>query len=870
MRIASPLRHGWLRLALASLVVALTTMSAGARAQEDAGVPGAAPATTRVSADAGAASASTDATDVTDAGESAPGTSGAPATDGGTGEPAAPTEPPVPPAPVARPLPEVLHPGALSELTTRSRVAIRDARSLLFRRAQERRIATELPRRQGDLKRREEGGELDRAIEMSRRELDELQQRWSREEQLFREWEDFLHDVSSELEARREAIVTLQTEWAGLETVAIGAEVPESLLTRIQTVIGDLRETEDRLRSRRDTVLVLADGVEAREDIIIQSLHRIAAAEEAFRGRLLERNAPPLHLAFGAGKPARAPDTGRHLRELRDLWSSDEDFAPKVIALLIAVPFLALAFVMIRRHAVPENRPECGRDETMVRLASRPFATAATTVLLFAPYAFPHAPVYVVDALQVLGLLPLVRVLPRFLGPSSRAVFYATLTLTLAVEAQALFLDAGLIQRLVVLAVSVATAVFAVVAEVPRIGIMHGAGASLRWSVRVGGALSAAAAVANVSGYTMFSGALTSGVIGSAHEAFNIFTIVLLIEATIGFAIAHRPIRLLPSVRDHASLIQRRANLAVRAIAVCLLAAAIINAFGLRDAVSTKVEGLLAKPLQIGDADLVLSDGLLFLAILAATIVLARFVRFALETDILPQLPLEQGLDGAISMMARYLIVSVGILLALASIGIDPQQLALVAGALSVGIGFGLQTIVSNFISGLILMFERPVRIGDFIEVGELVGAVTRIGVRSSTVRCLDGSEVIVPNEALISKEVVNWTLSDRRRRVEVCVGVAYGTDPARVTRILSEVARSNPDALSYPAPAVLFEAFGASSLDFTVQFWTPRFSDWRALRSEMTHRVHEALEAEGIEIPFPQQDLHVRSWAEDAKPPSP
>ncbi len=192
--------------------------------------------------------------------------------------------------------------------------------------------------------------------------------------------------------------------------------------------------------------------------------------------------------------------------------------------------------------------------------------------------------------------------------------------------------------------------------------------------------------------------------------------------------------------------------------------------------------------------------------------------------------------------------------------GVDDDQIALVAGALGVGVGFGLQSIVSNCISGIILMLERPVRLGDFIEVGPLVGRVERIGLRSSTVRALDGAEVIVPNDSLISREVVNWTLSDRRRRVRVKVGLAYGTDLAKAREVMSGVAQAHAGSTSGPKPDVLFDAFGESSLDFFLEFWTTDFAEWEQLKSAIGVDLYEALTKAGIEIPFPQRDLHVKT----------
>jgi potassium-dependent mechanosensitive channel len=180
------------------------------------------------------------------------------------------------------------------------------------------------------------------------------------------------------------------------------------------------------------------------------------------------------------------------------------------------------------------------------------------------------------------------------------------------------------------------------------------------------------------------------------------------------------------------------------------------------------------------------------------------------------------------------------------------------AGAFGVGIGFGLQNIVNNFISGLILLYERPIQIGDTVEVGSLTGEVKRIGIRSSTLRTFQGAEVIVPNANLIAEQVVNWTLSDRQRRIELPVGVAYGTDPQRVLAILLDVAKASSEVLEDPPPLALFRGFGDSALNFELRVWTG-LATYLEVHSRIAIAVNAALREAAIEIPFPQRDLHIK-----------
>jgi small-conductance mechanosensitive channel len=229
-----------------------------------------------------------------------------------------------------------------------------------------------------------------------------------------------------------------------------------------------------------------------------------------------------------------------------------------------------------------------------------------------------------------------------------------------------------------------------------------------------------------------------------------------------------------------------------------------------------------------------------------------------LEEDVYPRLTLPRGIPYALSSLLHYVLITLGFFVALATMGLELTRVSVVAGALGVGIGFGLQNIVNNFVSGLILLFERPVQVGDTVQIGEVLGEVRRIGIRASTVRTFEGAEVILPNSELISQAVTNWTLSDRLRRIDVNVGVAYGTDPEVVLKLLADVALGREKILETPTPAALFVGFGESSLDFQLRAWTDRFDEWLRIRSDLAVAVHQALHEAGIALPFPQRDVHL------------
>jgi small-conductance mechanosensitive channel len=210
--------------------------------------------------------------------------------------------------------------------------------------------------------------------------------------------------------------------------------------------------------------------------------------------------------------------------------------------------------------------------------------------------------------------------------------------------------------------------------------------------------------------------------------------------------------------------------------------------------------------------------------------------------------------------LLHYGVITVGFLLAMSLIGFELKNLVVLAGALGIGIGFGLQNIVNNFVSGLVLLFERPVKVGDMIMVEAEWCTVRKIGMRATTVETFDMSEIIVPNSDLISQKVTNWTFTSEQSRVVLPVGVAYGSDVAKVLEILTRCAEQHPKVLDDPPPSPLFVEFGDSSLNFELRAWVAKAAHRLQTKSELLMEIDAQFRQAGVEIPFPQRDLHLRS----------
>ncbi|MDA1006138.1 MAG: mechanosensitive ion channel [Verrucomicrobia bacterium] len=231
-----------------------------------------------------------------------------------------------------------------------------------------------------------------------------------------------------------------------------------------------------------------------------------------------------------------------------------------------------------------------------------------------------------------------------------------------------------------------------------------------------------------------------------------------------------------------------------------------------------------------------------------------------MEITLLAGIGADGGVRYAISALVQYAVIAIGFLAAFEAIGMDWSKFGWMAAALGVGLGFGLQEIVANFVSGIILLFERPIRVGDVVTIGETTGVVSRIRIRATTITDWDRKEYVVPNKEFITGRLLNWTLSNKVNRLVIKVGVSYGADAERVRDLLLGIVNGHPAILEDPAPGVTFDNFGDSSLDFTIRCFLPDLDRRLATTHELHSQIHERFAKEGIEIPFPQRDLHVRS----------
>ncbi|MDR7130874.1 small-conductance mechanosensitive channel [Algoriphagus sp. 4150] len=271
--------------------------------------------------------------------------------------------------------------------------------------------------------------------------------------------------------------------------------------------------------------------------------------------------------------------------------------------------------------------------------------------------------------------------------------------------------------------------------------------------------------------------------------------------------------------------------------------------------------------ISLGDSKLTVGIILTLIISFVILFIVTEWIRRLLVYKILIRYQIDSGTRASIGMIVKYVLILAGVFSILQTNGVDLSAFGILAGALGVGIGFGLQNITNNFISGLIILFEQPIKIGDRIEVGDVTGDVIRISARSTTIVTNDNITIIVPNSQFIDSPVINWSHNDRNIRFNFSVGVAYKENPEKVKSILIEVANENKGVLQTPAPDVLFDSYGDDRINFILRVWSSEYINRpKVLKSQLYYAIFKKFEEHNIEIPFPQRDLHIKSGFEKLK----
>jgi potassium efflux system protein len=660
---------------------------------------------------------------------------------------------------------------------------------------------------------------------------------------------------ATSLEEQFARLDQLNKTWQATLQSAKQPETPPPVLQRVQSVVDSLERTRQAAESGRDHVLTLQSRLSEEEARVRTALSSIEQAETRALKNIFVRDSRPiwsLETSLGTEWEKHSGESFSSQLKTSTAFTKRLPFTFLIHALFIVLIATALHWMRRRIRKLAEEKPDMERALPILDL---PVSTAFALSILIVPLIYAQAPRLIIAIMGAVTLIPTALVLRRLLARNSYPILNAIVIMYFVGQLRILAASLPVLARFIFLGQVLGASVFLV--WVLRSWHLPAEAAethsriwrTIRAIAKIGLILLPAAFLANIFGYVNFGNLLGIVFLRSVYIAAMLYTAIRIIEGLIIIALQVRPLGSLRVISLNRQMIQRRTCRALEFLAFLFWLNLLLSFFGLRTPLIATTEAALNANLAIGSFSITLGGILAFLITVWASFLISKFLRFVLEEDVYHHLRLAAGIPYAISTMLHYVILLLGFFVALGALGIDLTKVTILAGAFSVGIGFGLQNVINNFVSGLILLFERPIKVGDVIEVGGNVGEVSRIGIRASVIRTADGSEVIVPNGSLISSQVTNWTFSDRQRAVEVSVNVVGGADPQRVVELLKSTAAAHPGVTKEPSPQVYVTNFSAGAVTFQLRAWTDRHEDWAQLRSDLSVAVNDALAREKIAI---------------------
>jgi potassium efflux system protein len=642
-----------------------------------------------------------------------------------------------------------------------------------------------------------------------------------------------------------------QKRWGAWRTALEEEETLPEIAATIARVQGDIETALGILRRQLEPLLVLQAQIGALqtrigaltaevESLLPSSRRRVLADSAA--AMLSRRYASELAADLGAGVLPDMAEISRIARSFlaREGW---------IVALQVALSLL-LALALVRyRHRLQGV-------EHWRFVAARPVSAALLIGLVSGVPLYERLPDVVRLVMSVVVGTALVRLLEEMVERGWRRQFlYGLLTLSIMTNVcYVLSLPLSLFRLYVLLAALVAL-----------LGCLRWAAQSRRlaerpvhaWALRLAAVLFAAVVVTEIRGRARLADFLFVSSLRTLGVLLVFGLLRHLLRGGLEWALLNAARGPAPSGGGGAAMLRRLTLLLDVLIAIAIVAALLVT-WQVYDSPLDAISGLLSASVTVGSQQITL--GYVMGAI--GAFALSYFASLVLQTMLTERVLLRRNVDHgvriSVSRLLHYTVVSIGFVMALVVLGIDLTKLTVLASALGVGIGFGLQTIVNNFVCGLILLFERPLRVGDTIELGGQWVKIAKIGLRSTTVRTFDQADVIVPNSDLITNRVTNWTLTDRHAREILAVGVAYGSDVMLVMQTLKECALAHPGVMKSPEPQVLFRNFGDSALEFDLRAWVTDVDTRLQVASDLHRDIDRRFREAGIVIPFPQRDLHV------------
>jgi len=694
-------------------------------------------------------------------------------------------------------------------------------------------------------------------------DLDLLYTLWKKNEYILNNWQGTLKNRISDLGVEAAKLSEIKTKWRLTYAELYEFKAPQQLLDRANSIIRDSKKLEREFRKKINELLIFQNQIANYLFKMNSQLIEISKNKEAYLDNIFGSQSVPIWETWGKGADSVKTDLGT-VRELSYNLYKNLDYVKSFNYLTIQ--FLLWLIIALLLYGVKRKSSSWKISEdnyglkAAVSIAQMPLSTSFI-VAFFAMVLFsPERPFGFAQLNVLIIAVPVLRIITKIVGKQLRVFYYLLVSAYILITVTDLVIIGPLLERNFYFLISI----FALIVFVyfyKKLENFKSLQVNFYTEAKYLGGIAviifSASLILNIAGRFAFSKLLLNGIVDSIYYYLIIRISALTIDGIIALIFRTRENALVRSIAQNAKFIEKRLIGLSHIVLFLFWLRSALKSFTIYDPIYDWFYESITREWIIGSASFSISNILLFLIVLILTWHFAKIIRVFLEADVFSRVKTARGVPGAISMIIRYFIVTAGFFLAVAAAGIELSTLGIVAGGLGVGIGFGLQNIVFNFVSGLILTFERPIQPGDTVEVGPLMGKVTGIGVRSSTVRTFDGSEVIVPNGNLISNEVINWSLSDPHKRLTLPFITEFGSDPSKVIEIMNRIVKESANVLKDPEPLVLFEGYDENGLEFKVLFWVT-LGNVLTTKSEVALGIHNALKEEGIKMPIPRREIKI------------
>jgi len=671
-----------------------------------------------------------------------------------------------------------------------------------------------------------------------------------------------LTDRATALDGELTQMSASRTMWTATVELARKSNAPPEVMQRINQVLQAISATEEMLQNRRAAVLSSQTRVAEQTQRANNALRSIRSAQSAAVNRLWLQDSPPIWnrevrtaAAQSLGRDSQV-SLGAQVAQVRNYLEREWT---KLI--YIALLFIAFAIVMLRvkRHVARWTDRDRALDRTN-RVLQFPLSTASLLTIGSARLILYDAPRGVWFILATLALIPIVVLLRGLIDRHLFPIVNALVVFYFLAQMRAVAASIPVLSRIILLLEMLGGVIFLLWFIRARRG--SGPRTTSNKTARIGASIAVAGfgaiIVADSLGYVGLANYLSVGILAAAYFAVALYAATRILEGLVFFALRTRPLASLAVVQRHQQLLRRRIARLIGVVAIITWVLLSLNAFSLREAVISRTMALLNADIGVRWVHVSLGAVVAFALTIWITLLLSRFLRFLLKEEVYDRFHLARGPAYAVSTLVHYVVLLVGFYIAIAALGADMTKFAILAGAFGVGAGFGLQNIFNNFFSGLILLFERPVQVGDLIQVGDQTGVVRRIGIRASIIALDDKSQLIIPNGQLISDKVTNRTFSSLQKRMELTIRTAYGEDPERVIELLVKTAAAHPNVTQDPSPDAVLKQFSEDALVFVVGFTTADVARFSFVQSDVAVAVNAALREAGIEVPVPQRIVHL------------